>query len=209
MTQHRKSSVFLAVAAAGLLAAACGSGGGAEADSSQNDQSTQSAEAQHDLSHSGTLAAPDSATDAFTYEQQLAPVGAELAIDVESQKETSTVVLEVTGLQPDRGYAAHAHTENCGPDGDASGPHFQHEQDPNADSETPNPKYVNPSNEIWLDLRTDAEGNGSSEAKLPFAITDWNRPKSVVVHADEKTGTGKDAGAAGDRVACLTIPHTH
>lgn len=207
-TQHRKNSVFLALAAAGLLATACGSGEGAAGDSADSAETT-SAEPNHTLSHSGTLATPDKATDAFTYDQKLAPVGSELAIEVESTEDASTFVLEVSGLRPNRGYAAHAHTDKCGPDGDAAGPHFQHKAAPETGSDT-DPKYVNPKNEIWLDLETDAEGNGSATANLPFEITDWARPKSVVVHADEKTSTAPgEAGVAGDRVACLSLPHTH
>ncbi|MPY77121.1 MAG: superoxide dismutase [Actinophytocola sp.] len=202
-TFHRKSPVLLAVAAAGLLATACGSGEGAV------EPTEQVTPEPHSLSHDGTLAVPGKATDGFTYDTKLAPVGTEMAIDMRSFKGKSTFGLKVSGLLPNRGYAAHAHTENCGSNGDIAGPHFQHKPVPKNASDT-DPKYANPNNEIWLDLRTDAKGNGSSEAKLPFAITDWSRPKSVVVHAAKKTSTAPGmAGEAGDRIACLTLPHTH
>lgn len=207
-TQNRKNRVFLAVAAMatiGLMTAACGSGNdGAEADTGQD---TDSNAAENQVTHSGTLAEPADAEDAFTYDTELAPVGAELAVEVKPEADASTVVLTVTGLVPDRGYAAHAHTEACGDTGDVAGPHFQHEADPEVDPENPKEAYVNPENEVWLDLTTDAEGNGTSEANVPFALSAEATPKSVVVHKAEKTGTGDgEAGKAGDRVACLTIP---
>lgn len=210
-TQNRKNRVFLAVAAMatiGLMTAACGSGNdGAEADPGQD---TDSNTAENQVTHSGTLAEPADAEDAFTYDTELAPVGAELAVEVKPEADASTVVLTVTGLVPDRGYAAHAHTEPCGDTGDASGPHFQHEADPDADPDKPMADVVNPDNEIWLDLTTDAEGNGTSEANVPFAITAEATPKSVVVHKAEQTATADgEAGVAGDRVACLTIPASH
>lgn len=211
ITQYRKNRVFLAVAAiatAGLMTAACGSGnGGAEADPGQDTASNAS---ENQVTHSGKLAEPDQAEDAFTYDSKLAPVGAELSVDVTSAADAGTVVLTVAGLVPDRGYAAHAHTEECGDNGDAAGPHFQHKADPKADPDKPKAAYANPENEVWLDLTTDAEGNGTSEAKVPFALSAEATPKSVVVHADEKTATADgEAGKAGDRVACLTIPQSH
>ncbi|WP_179118127.1 hypothetical protein [Saccharothrix sp. ALI-22-I] len=42
----------------------------------------------------------------------------------------TTVMLKVTGLQPNRKYGAHAHTKECGPKPADSGPHFQHLPDP-------------------------------------------------------------------------------
>lgn len=211
ITQYRKNRLFFAVAAiatAGLMTAACGSGNdGAEADTGKDTESNAS---ENQVTHSGKLAEPDQAEDAFTYDSNLAPVGAELAVDVKSGAESSTVVLTVTGLVPDRGYAAHAHTEACGDTGDAAGPHFQHEADPKADPDKPKAAYANPKNEVWLDLTADAEGNGTSEATVPFALNAEATPKSVVVHAEEKTATADgEAGKAGDRLACLSIPQSH
>ncbi|MPY96960.1 MAG: superoxide dismutase family protein [Actinophytocola sp.] len=205
-TLHRKTPVVLAVAAFGLLATACDSGAGAVEDSTQPDDTTSEG---HALSHEAALATPAKGTDAFTYNQQLAPVGAEMAIEMTPSGDSATFSLEVTGLQPNRGYAAHAHADKCGPNPDASGGHFQHQPAPDSGSET-DPKYVNPKNEIWLDLTTDAKGNGSAKATLDYELTDWDRPRSVVVHAAQKTSTAQGkAGVSGDRVACLSLPHSH
>ena len=72
------------------------------------------------------------------------------------------VRLDVDGLLPNRGYAAHAHVNACGPTGDVAGPHFQNQVDPAAAPGKPStdPAYANPQNEIWLDLRTDGDGAG-------------------------------------------------
>ena len=80
---------------------------------------------------------------------------------------------------PSRGYAAHAHVNPCGPTGDAAGPHFQNRPDPAAAPGKPStdPAYANPQNEIWLDLRTDGDGDGESRAEVPF---DVHRPRPGV-----------------------------
>ncbi|MFB9725713.1 superoxide dismutase family protein [Haloechinothrix salitolerans] len=204
-TFHRKTPVVLAVAAFGLLATACDSGAGANED-------TQAADAHsgHALSHSGALETPANASDAFTYNQRLAPVGAEMAIEMTPTDSSTTFSLEVSGMLPNRGYAAHAHTDKCGPNPDASGGHYQHQTAPENGANTPDPKYVNPENEFWLDLNTDADGNGRSEVTLDFEVTDWDRPRSVVVHSAQKTSAAPgNAGASGDRIACLSLPHSH
>jgi Cu-Zn family superoxide dismutase len=118
------------------------------------------------------------------------------------------VRLEVGGLLPNRGYAVHVHTQPCGPTGAAAGPHFQHDVDPAATPEQPSadPAFANPRNEIWLDVRTDAEGDGETTAQVPFVFAD-RAPASVVVHEAEATATAPgEAGMAGSRVACLNVP---
>ena len=120
---------------------------------------------------------------------------------------TTAVQLEVAGLLPGRGYAAHAHVNACGPTGDAAGPHFQNQVDPAAAPGRPStdPAFANPQNEIWLDLRTDGEGDGESTAEVPFVFAD-RAPASVVIHEAEVTATTPgQAGSAGARLACLTI----
>jgi Cu-Zn family superoxide dismutase len=63
-----------------------------------------------------------------------------------------------------------------------------------------------------LDLVTDGEGNGKTTAKVPFDFTDrvnnvLRAPDSVVVHEQETTATGPgEAGKAGGRIACMTVP---
>ncbi|OZM78937.1 superoxide dismutase family protein [Pseudonocardia sp. MH-G8] len=156
----------------------------------------------------GTLAAPEQAQDAFTYDPAQAPAGAELSVEAGGSNGATQVQLDVDGLLPDRGYAAHAHARPCGPTGDAAGPHFQNEVDPAATPEQPStdPAYANPQNEIWLDLRTDSEGDGEASTEVPFVFRD-RAPASVIIHAAESTATAPgEAGSAGGRLACLNVP---
>ena len=161
-----------------------------------------------ELSGEGTLAAPGQGATAVTYDPALAPPGAKMTVTLTPSGGMTTGKLEVSGLLPNRGYAVHLHAKPCGPTGDAAGPHFQHKVDPAATPEEPssNPEYANPDNEVWLDVRTDAEGSGTSTAEVPFVFTK-RVPASVVVHENTETATapGK-AGTAGDRVACFTLP---
>jgi Cu-Zn family superoxide dismutase len=159
-------------------------------------------------SFSGTLAEGAAAGDAVTYDADAAPAGAQIGLVVEGGADETTFVLSVSGLQPDRGYAVHAHVHPCGPTGDVAGPHFQHTPDPAATPEQPStdPAYANPENEVWLDLTTDADGAGEASATVPFTLDD-GAPQSIVVHAGEMTMTDPGrAGTAGDRIACLSTP---
>jgi len=156
----------------------------------------------------GALAAPQNASNAFTYNPALAPEGAQIEADVDHRAGVTEVQLDVDGLLPNRGYAAHAHVNACGPTGDAAGPHFQNQVDPAAAPGKPStdPAYANPQNEIWLDLRTDGDGAGEARAEVPFAFTD-RAPGSIVIHEAETTGTAPgQAGSAGARLACVTVP---
>ena len=121
----------------------------------------------------GVLAPPDRATTAFTYNPALAPEGATIEVESEGRGGSTEIRLDVDGLLPNRGYAAHAHVNACGPTGDAAGPHFQNQVDPAAAPGKPStdPAYANPQNEIWLDLRTDGDGDGESRAEVPFVFT--------------------------------------
>jgi len=157
---------------------------------------------------SGTLAEAAGGGDAVTYDADAAPVGAEVGLVVEARPEDTTFVLSVSGLQPDRRYAAHAHVDACGPTGDVAGPHFQHTPDPAATPEqaSSDPAYANPENEVWLDLSTDGDGNGVATATVPFSLS-AGAPQSIVIHAGAMTMTAAgEAGKAGDRIACLTTP---
>lgn len=185
----RKS--VLSVAAVGLLASGCGGDGGAPAD----------------LAVQGVLAT-DPAGNAITYDPASAPEGARLTALVEPGDDTARFTFSATGLLPDRGYAVHAHTQPCGPTGDDAGPHFQHEADPAAGPGNPSvdPAYANPANEVWLDVRTDGQGTGSSEAQVPFGLGD-DAPASIIVHEAQATATAPgEAGSAGARLACLALP---
>ena len=97
----------------------------------------------------------------------------------------------------------------AGATGADAGPHFQNTADPAAGPDKPStdPKYANPENEVWLDLHTDADGNGHAEADVPFAFVENRSPRSVVIHVAELTATDAGhAGTAGNRAACITLP---
>ena len=146
----------------------------------------------------------------MTYDPAVVPEGAKLAATFTPSGDSTTVRLTVSGLLPNRGYGAHAHTNACGTTGKDAGPHFQKVVDPAATPDKPStdPAYANPKNEIWLDFRTNAQGEGSAETTVPYLFTD-RAPGSVVLHVEEATATepGK-AGTAGDRAACLTVEPT-
>jgi Cu-Zn family superoxide dismutase len=157
---------------------------------------------------SGTLTPPNPVSKAITYDPDLAPIGAAMTARLIPSRDGSTrAELTVFGLLPDRGYAAHAHTQACGVTADAAGPHFQNHLDPAATSPAPssNPRYANPNNEIWLDVRTDSTGAGTATTTVPFVLTD-RAPGSIVVHEAMRTLTDPGhAGTAGARIACLTL----
>ncbi len=201
-------SRLIAITGVGLLAVlgACSDDDdGAVADDSGSG-STVAEASDSDSETNGTLVDAADGGDAVSYDPELAPLGAELTVAIEEGDEATTVDLEVVGLMADRGYAVHLHTMPCGATGDAAGPHFQHDEDPAAGPGTPSvdPEYANPDNEIWLDIETDADGAGSSDAEVPFVLA--GGAKSVVVHMAEMTATAEgEAGSAGDRVACMTL----
>ena len=162
-----------------------------------------------DVTAEGTLAAADHGSGAVTYNPAVAPEGAHLAVTVSDSDDGGTIVtLEAEGLLPDRGYAAHAHVKPCGPTGADAGPHFQNTPDPAAEPDHPStdPAYANPGNEVWLDLHTDADGDGHAETEVPFAFEENRSPRSLVVHEAETTDThAGHAGTAGGRAACITL----
>lgn len=151
---------------------------------------------------SGTLAAPTEAEGAYTYDQTAAPAGAELTVTSSPTDGGTSIELTVDGLAPNRTYGAHAHVNPCGETGDAAGPHFQNVQDPVSPSV--DPAYANPKNEIWLDVRTDADGAGSTTTTVPFDFA-GRGPASVVLHEMPTANAAGEAGTAGGRLACLTV----
>lgn len=155
----------------------------------------------------GTLTESNPGATAVTYNPALAPAGARMQVSMIPSGETTIAELTVSGLQPNRGYAVIAHVNACGGVPGGEGPHYQNRIDPAATNVAPsrNPEYANPANEIWLDVRTDGSGSGTSRSTVPFLFTDRG-PGSVVVHDAMQTATGPgQAGNAGDRVACLTL----
>lgn len=139
------------------------------------------------------------------YDLALVPEGATARVQAVQTSSGSTVVtLQVRGLRPSRDYGAHVHTSACGATGAAAGPHYQHVLPVAPDLPT-DPAFGNPANEVWLDLTTDAEGNGSAQSLVRWQ-TRSGGAGSVVLH-QRHTATGPGvAGTAGPRVGCLTVP---
>ena len=153
----------------------------------------------------------------MTYNPDLAPPGARVAVAVDTTAEATTVSLNVDGLLPNRAYAAHLHARPCGLTGADAGPHYQHVVDPAATPDKPSvdPQFANMKNEIWLDFATDSSGHDNVQTAVPFTfgqrhagpmITGDRLPSSVVIHEGPRTATeaGK-AGIAGARIACMLI----
>lgn len=159
------------------------------------------------LQGEGALTAPAPGAKAITYNPALAPTGAQLTARLTPSGESTAAEFTAAGMVPSRSYAVHAHTTACNVNPDSAGPHYQDRVDPAATLQAPstNPDYANPQNEIWLDLRTDASGSGSTRTTVPFVFT-GRGPGSIVVHEEAQTATGPGrAGQAGGRVACLTL----
>jgi superoxide dismutase, Cu-Zn family len=138
---------------------------------------------------------------AYSYDSTYVPAGARAQVQsVETGNGRTIISLQVFGLLPDRDYGAHAHKFGCGPLATDAGGHFQYVPGGATD-----PAFANPQNEIWLDLHTDAEGDGAS-----MTIVDWQFPadrraQSVVLHDHHTATESGTAGTAGPRYACLTV----
>jgi Cu-Zn family superoxide dismutase len=137
------------------------------------------------------------------YDAALVPEGATARVqEVRTASGSTVVTLQVRGLLADHEYGAHAHVNACGSTGAAAGPHYQDVVAPAGHST--DPAYANPRNEVWLDLTTDAEGNGSAQTVVRWQF----RPSganSVVLHARHTATEEGSAGTAGSRLACLTV----
>jgi superoxide dismutase, Cu-Zn family len=199
-------SLITAIAAAGLLvsAAACANSSRTQASppspaSSASPSGPASAGNAHQVVVTATFAKDDAAVN---YDKNLVPDGAKALVAEYVFDGDTTVTLNVRGLMPNRAYGAHAHTMACGPTGDAAGPHFQHNPDPVKPSV--DPAFANSSNEIWLDFKTDAQGNATTATTVPWVFQN-TKAGSVVIHAEPtQTAPGK-AGMAGARAACMTV----
>jgi Cu-Zn family superoxide dismutase len=161
---------------------------------------------------SPALAGPDDgvgATGVFgagarTYDAAKVPPGARISVwATSSGKRKTLVTLQVTGLLPKHRYGSHAHQLPCGPLPADAGGHFQYVVDPVQPSV--DPKYANPRNEIWLDLTTDKRGNGRAQATVNWQFAE-RRAASVVVHERHTATETGQAGTAGGRYGCLTVP---
>ncbi|WP_432091106.1 superoxide dismutase [Streptomyces sp. NRRL F-5630] len=131
---------------------------------------------------------------ALTYKPSLVPAGAGVQVEQRTDGEGTRVTLRVTGLPAGHRYAAHVHTGVCGAEPAAAGGHYQHEKDPVSPSA--DPAYANASNEVWLDVTTDARGDGTASATHPWGFRPGGA-RSVVLH---------EASAATERAACVSVP---
>lgn len=139
---------------------------------------------------------------AVTYRPDLVPTGARVTVVALPIASTTTVILSVAGLIPNREYGAHVHVRGCGTNPATAGPHYQNQPDPQQPST--NPHYANPANEIWLDLTTGPHGNALTTARVNWTF-DERRPRAVVLHETHTHTEPGHAGTAGARLACVTV----
>ncbi|WP_024794341.1 superoxide dismutase family protein [Tomitella biformata] len=206
----RRTTVFaVGIAVTALIATGCSSGNNSANPSSTpppSGSSTASTSAEPTTAVADSGGAFSAAGPDFTYNEAAVPIGSTLTAEVDEADGMTTVDIQVTGLQPDRAYGAHAHTLACGPTPSDSGPHYQNQKDPAATPETPSsdPAYANTQNEVWLDFTTDSAGNASAATMVEWEFRP-GEAQSIVIH-DHRTSTepGK-AGMAGDRLACVPV----
>lgn len=139
---------------------------------------------------------------AITYRPELVPAGARVTVVGLPLAGSTTVVLGVRGLVPDRHYGAHVHTKPCGAAPADSGPHYQDQIDPVQPST--DPAYANPDNEVWLDFATDEHGGAFISSTVDWTFGE-RRGASVVIHETHTHTAPGEAGTAGARLACLTV----
>lgn len=193
MRTLRGSVRFVVLAGAlALLATGCGSSGSGSEQQQTGSRTTEV---------TGTFASGSG--PAFTYDPARVPVGARATVRAESGDASTRTTLTVGGLNPNSTYGAHAHAKPCGPNGDAAGPHFQRTQDPVTPSV--DPAYANPTNEIWLDLTTDAQGAGTATSTVPWGFPPDRRAMSVIIHEKATMTEPGKAGTAGARPACIDV----
>ncbi|MFJ7082010.1 superoxide dismutase family protein [Streptomyces griseus] len=126
-------------------------------------------------------------SDALTYDTRLVPAGARIEVTQFTDPSGTRVGARLRGLVPGRAYGMHVHTSPCGADPAAAGPHYQHRPEPTADL----------ANEVWLDFRTDEDGDGRAEALHGWDFREGGA-RSVIIHDRQ--------GGAGERAACFTVP---
>lgn len=138
---------------------------------------------------------------AITYNEQLVPASGRIGVENTASGDKTRISLTVDGLVPNRAYGAHVHVKACGAKPADSGPHYQNVKDPITPSV--DPQYANASNEVWLDVTTNAEGKATATATVPWKFR-AGEANAVVLHAQHTSTHAGHAGTAGDRLACLT-----
>ncbi|MER5543090.1 superoxide dismutase family protein [Streptomyces sp. CG4] len=128
---------------------------------------------------------------AVTYNQSLIPAGARIRVRQQIQRNgVTTVQLRVTGVKAGHSFGVHVHQKACGADPAAAGSHYQNKVGMDT-------AHVNAKNEVWLDFKADAHGQGTATAQHTWAFRK-GEAASVVIHSEP--------GTKGARVACLTVP---
>jgi Cu-Zn family superoxide dismutase len=138
---------------------------------------------------------------AITYNPALVPAGAKVTVASIAKGAETQVNLNVTGLQANHMYGAHAHTKPCGAKPTDSGPHYQNTPDPVQPSV--DAAFANANNEVWLDFTTDAKGDATASATVKWQFRTGSA-NAVVIHAAHTSTEQGKAGTAGDRLACVT-----
>ncbi|MGW7354894.1 superoxide dismutase family protein [Streptomyces sp. NPDC054784] len=207
----KTSRMIGATAAAALLAVGAGGpvDGADRADASARvngpDAAARSDGEGQRLRAEGRFAPPDGTgvPRAVTYDRRLVPEGARITVEQRVDGAGTRVAVAVRGVLPGHTYGVHVHTAPCGADPDDAGPHYQHRPDPVRPST--DPAYANPGNEIWLDLTAGPGGDGRAATLHP-----WNfrtgEARSVVLHEHATRTAPGEAGMAGGRVGCFTVP---
>jgi superoxide dismutase, Cu-Zn family len=140
---------------------------------------------------------------AVTHDAAKVPEGAKVTVvSVPRIGGSTTVLLRLNGLLPNRAYGAHVHVKKCGAAPADSGPHFQNVVDPVQPSV--DPAYANPHNEIWLDVHTNGNGFAYTSSTVDWQFTD-RHAQSVVLHNDHTHTKPGEAGTAGPRLACVNV----
>jgi superoxide dismutase, Cu-Zn family len=147
---------------------------------------------------------PAAPPSAVTYDENLVPARAIIVVSSLRVRGGTLVWLRTARLAPNHRYGTHVHRQACGADpATTGGRHYQNVPDPVQPSARP--EYANPANEAWLDFTTDAHGFGAATTLVRWTFRP-GEANAVVLHAEgTRTGPG-EAGMAGRRVACLTLP---
>lgn len=196
----RKTMVAVAGAALMVGAAACSSGS-TGSPSSTTTPSTVSSPVPLTSTAFAAPAASGTQPAGVTYNADRVPIGAKATVTGQPRDGGTEVMLTVSGLKPNQMYGAHVHTKACGAQPGDSGPHYQDKKDPVQPSV--DPAYANASNEVWLDLMTDANGDAHATSTTKWAFRK-GEANAVVIHAEHTHTEAGKAGTAGDRLACVT-----
>ncbi|WP_338930712.1 superoxide dismutase family protein [Streptomyces netropsis] len=140
---------------------------------------------------------------AVTYDPGSVPLGSHVTVRERTSDRGTWFELRLVGVQANRTFGAHVHQQPCGDSATSGGGHYQNVKDPVLPSV--DPAYANARNEAWLDLTTDAHGNGRSETSVRWRVR-AGEARSIVVHEHATDTRPGHAGTAGGRLACVSVP---